>query len=76
VTLNGVSLGNRWYGDHLYDVSKVIKAGKNSLSIKLVTTLGNYMMTSLKENKDTVKWLLKKKQPLYPQGILGPVMLG
>ncbi|MBS1567771.1 MAG: hypothetical protein JST39_25530, partial [Bacteroidetes bacterium] len=76
VTLNGVSLGNRWYGDHLYDVSKVIKTGKNNLSIRLVTTLGNYMMTSLKENKDTVKWLVKKKQPLYPQGILGPVMLG
>ena len=76
VTLNSIPLGRRWYGDHLYDVSKSIKSGTNTLSIKLVTTLGNYMMTSLRENKDTIKWLIKKKQPLYPQGIMGPVILG
>ncbi|HEY4291137.1 MAG TPA: glycosyl hydrolase [Puia sp.] len=76
VTLNGVSLGNRWYGDHLYDIHKNVRAGRNELSIRLVTTLGNYMATSLKENKDTIKWIVKKKQSLYPQGILGPVILG
>jgi hypothetical protein len=33
----------------------------NTLSIKLTTTLGNYMSTVLKDNKDTIKWLVKVK---------------
>lgn len=74
-TLNGKSLGNRWYGRHLYDVSGKVKGGTNTLSIKIVTTVGNYMAASLNENKDSVKWLRKKKQPLYPHGIVGPVVL-
>ncbi|HWB92927.1 MAG TPA: glycosyl hydrolase [Puia sp.] len=74
-TLNGIPLGIRWYGDHVYAVGNAIKPGRNKLSIKLVTTLGNYMLTSLKENKDTIKWLINKKQSLYPHGIMGPVIL-
>ncbi|MDB5002065.1 MAG: family 2 glycoside hydrolase [Mucilaginibacter sp.] len=76
VTVNGKNLGNRWYGDHIYPVKGVLKQGNNVLSIKLTTTLGNWMETSLKDNKDTVKWLTNKKQPLYPQGVMGPVELG
>jgi hypothetical protein len=76
VTLNGKNLGNRWYGDHIYAVKGIIKSGENTLSIKLTTTLGNYMETVLKDNKDTIKWLVKKNQPLSPQGVMGPVELG
>ncbi|MES2277484.1 MAG: glycosyl hydrolase [Bacteroidota bacterium] len=76
VTLNDKNLGNRWYGDHVYPVKGILKQGSNTLSIKLTTTLGNYMVTSLKTNKDTVKWLVNKKQPLYSQGVMGPVELG
>jgi hypothetical protein len=76
VTLNGKNLGNRWYGDHIYPVKGIVKQGDNILSIKFTTTLGNYMATSLKENKDTIKWLTNKKQPLYSQGVLGPVEIG
>ena len=76
VTLNGKVLGNRWYGDHIYSVKDAVKTGVNKISIKLTTTLGNYMMAHLKENKDTIKWLVNKKQTFYPQGIMGPVELG
>lgn len=75
VTLNGKNLGNRWYGDHVYPVKDIIKQGNNKLEIKLTTTLGNYMY-SLKDNKDSIKWIKGKKQPLYSMGILGPVELG
>jgi hypothetical protein len=75
VTLNGKNLGNHWYGDHVYQVKNVIKQGNNTLVIKLTTTLGNYMY-SLKDNKDSMKWIRGKKQPLYSMGILGPVELG
>jgi hypothetical protein len=72
VTLNGVHLGSKWYGDHIYPVKGRLKKGKNTLSIKFTTTLGNYMY-SLKDNKDAVKWIKGKKQSLYAMGILGPV---
>jgi hypothetical protein len=74
VTLNGVHLGNRWYGDHIYPLGKSLKKGKNVLSIKLTTTLGNYMH-ALKDNKDAAKWVIDRKQKLFPMGMLGPVEL-
>ena len=74
VTLNGVNLGSKWYGDHSYLVTGNLKKGKNTLSVKLTTTLGNYM-TSLTDNKDSIKWIRGKKQSLYSMGILGPVVL-
>lgn len=75
VTLNGKLLGNRWYGNHVYDIKGVLKKGENKLSIKLTTTIGNYM-ASLKEDKNSIKWVKNKKQPLYSHGITGPVVLG
>lgn len=75
VTLNGVNLGSKWYGDHIYPVTGHLKKGKNTLSIKLTTTLGNYI-TSLTDNKESIKWIKGKKQSLYSMGILGPVLLG
>ncbi|MDR6942974.1 glycosyl hydrolase [Mucilaginibacter pocheonensis] len=75
VILNGKDLGNRWYGDHVYAVKGVVKKGSNLLIIQLATTLGNYMY-SLKDNKDSLKWIRGKKQPLYTMGVLGPVELG
>lgn len=75
VTLNGKNLGHKWYGDHVYPVKGIVKQGSNTLVIKLTTTLGNYMY-SLKDNKDSIKWIKGKKQPLYTMGVLGPVELG
>lgn len=75
VILNGKSLGNRWYGNYVYAVKGIIKQEDNSLTIKLTTTLGNYMY-SLADNKDSLKWIKGKKQPLYTMGVLGPVELG
>jgi hypothetical protein len=69
------ALGNHWYGDHVYPVKDITKQGSNTLVIKLTTTLGNYMY-SLTDNKDSLKWIKGKKQPLYSMGVLGPVELG
>lgn len=75
VTLNEKNLGNRWYGDHIYSVKGALKPGENTLSIKLTTTIGNYM-ASLTDDKNSIKWIKNKKQPLYSHGIMGPVVLG
>jgi len=75
VMLNGKNLGNRWYGDHVYPVKDALIKGENTLSIKLTTTLGNYMH-SLTDNKETIKWIKGRNQPIHSMGILGPVEIG
>ena len=39
VKLNGKSLGMRWYGRHIYDTAGVLRKGKNTLEIKVTTSL-------------------------------------
>ncbi|HEU5081097.1 MAG TPA: glycosyl hydrolase [Opitutaceae bacterium] len=70
VIFNGHRLGAKWYGAHRYDISDAVHPGTNALSIRVTTTLGNYLK-SLPNNKDGAKWM--KKQPYYPAGLLGPV---
>jgi hypothetical protein len=65
VKLNGKSLGMRWYGRHTYDTAGVLKKGKNTLEIKVTTSLANYVR-SLKESP--------KSNPV-PAGLIGPVRL-
>ncbi|MES3019871.1 MAG: glycosyl hydrolase [Bacteroidota bacterium] len=72
--INGQSLGFKWYGKHRYDLKGVLKAGKNTIKIKVTTTLGNYTK-SLKANAVTQQWTSIKPQPLYSTGLAGPVIL-
>lgn len=75
VTLNGINLGVHWYGDHIYPIKDALKNGDNKLTVKLTTTLGNYMH-SIPENKDAKKWVIDRKQPLYSMGMIGPIHIG
>ena len=47
--VNGVKAGVCWYGDHRFDIGGLLKAGANTLTLKVVTPLGNYA-DSLVEN--------------------------
>ncbi len=67
VTLNGQALGVRWYGEHVYSVSNAIRRGENEISIRIVTTLGDYMK-SLANNPTAVKWTADT--PSYPLGLI------
>ena len=70
--INGQYLGAKWYGDHLYDISKAVQKGENYISIKIVTTLGAYTK-SLKNNKAAQEW---SWGDLYgPTGLSAPVKL-
>jgi hypothetical protein len=68
VKLNGKSLGTRWYGQHIYDATGVLKKGKNALEVKVTTTLANYVR-SLKDNPNAIA-----SKPA-PAGLVGPVRL-
>lgn len=72
VEVNGQPLGCRWYGRHIYDLGQALKAGGNTVKIKVTTTLGNYMK-SLDNNAVAQRWT--KKQPFHSQGLMGPVKL-
>ena len=53
--VNGQPAGVKWYGNHLYDITKHVKQGDNYISIKLTTVLGNYTK-SLVNNKAAQEW--------------------
>jgi hypothetical protein len=72
VELNGIAVGVRWYGDHVYEITNAVVPGENHLSIKVVTTLGNYMKT-LKHNRAAQVWT--SNTPTLPVGLIGPVRL-
>jgi glycosyl hydrolase family 106( putative alpha-L-rhamnosidase) len=70
--VNGQYIGAKWYGDHLYDISKAVQQGENYISIKIVTTLGNYTK-SLKNNKAAQEW---SGEGFYgPTGLVAPVKI-
>ena len=72
LSLNGKLVGTKWYGAHIYDISSTLKIGKNKLSIKLTTIIGNYLK-SLKNNHVAQRWV--KHQDFYSMGVMGPVRI-
>jgi len=76
VMLNGMKVGTQWYGRRIYDIRGCVEQGKNWITIKIVTTMGNYMK-SLKDNRAAQFWTNEGRttQPLQPTGLLGPVTL-
>ncbi len=79
VTLNGINLGVKWWGEKTYDISSAVKEGKNELEIKVTTLLWNYCNSlSMKENPMAKHWAdrnrIKNNKPL-PTGLIGPVLI-
>lgn len=75
VTLNGTSLGVRWWGDKTFLVQDALVDGENRIDIKVTTTLFNYMQ-SLKDNAVVDYWLQRRKgNGLVRAGLVGPVKL-
>ena len=70
--LNGRSLGRKWYGYRMWDVSGLMQEGTNRITLRCTTTLGNYTK-SLKDNATAQTWT--GGQATAPMGIEGPVKL-
>jgi hypothetical protein len=70
--INGRIIGIRWYGEHTYDVSGALVAGQNEITIKVISTLGDYMMT-LSDNPAARHWT--QQMPFYPMGLTDAVRL-
>lgn len=74
--INGKNLGTTWYGRRAYNIEEFLKAGENTIEIKVTTVMLNYMK-SLTENETAQYWSNNKRkaQPLQSMGLLGPVYL-
>lgn len=70
--VNGRPLGAKWYGNHVYDISKAIQQGDNYIAIKIVTTAGAYTK-SLKNNKAAQEW--SDGDLFGPTGLTGQVSI-
>jgi glycosyl hydrolase family 106( putative alpha-L-rhamnosidase) len=76
LSINGISVGVKWYGNRIHGIGSVVKKGNNEIEIKVVTTMGNYLK-SLTNNKIAQYWTSEgnKIQPLQSMGLLGPVTI-
>jgi hypothetical protein len=74
--INGQSAGVKWYGKRIFDVSSLLKEGKNSVEVLVTTTMGNYLK-SLKDNPVAQYWTNEGRtiQPLQSMGMSGPVTI-
>jgi hypothetical protein len=72
VMINDHLIGTRWYGEHTYDLSGALIPGVNEVTIKVVSTLGDYMKT-LTDNKTAQVWT--ENTPFYPLGLTQPMRL-
>jgi hypothetical protein len=74
--INGKNAGTKWYGRRVHSTEGLLQKGLNSVEIKVVTVMGNYMK-SLKDNKTAQYWTNNKwnPQPLHSMGLVGPVTI-
>ncbi len=72
--VNGKSLGVQWYGRRIYPLKDALQNGSNTIEVKVITTMGNYMKT-LKDNLVAQYWTNEKRkdQPIQSMGLIGPV---
>lgn len=83
VVVNGTSVATLWRPPFKVDVTDQIKAGKNSLEIRVINTWVNRLIGDKKVPKDEriceiipadPPWY-NEKSKLHPSGLLGPVRL-
>jgi len=55
VLINGKNCGLNWYGLPCFDISGMLKPGKNTIEIKYTSLLSNYVRT-LKDNTVAMRW--------------------
>lgn len=74
--VNGQNLGVQWYGRRAYALKNLLKAGTNTVEIKVTTVMVNYMQL-LTENVTAQYWTNnpRKAQPLQSMGLVGPINL-
>ncbi len=71
VLLNGMTLGTKWYGQHVYEIGSQLRLGPNTLVIEYTSLLSNYCRSL--DNVEAKRWI--RNRDLISNGITGPVLL-
>jgi len=77
-TLNGKPLGIAWKPPYSYDVTGLVKAGKNELKIEIVNLWANRLVGDSKLPREKRVTRITQKVPIagpHESGLLGPVQL-
>lgn len=79
VSLNGKQLGVVWHTPFTLDVSDAVKAGENSLEVKVVNVWQNRLIGDLQPGAQRIGWTqveyYKAGDPLLKVGLIGPVKI-
>ncbi len=81
VTINGVDVGTLWTTPWSVDVTKQLKAGTNTLQIRVTSTWNNRLVGDAQLPADQRETYVSQeyrglpKTPLLPSGLIGPVTL-
>lgn len=74
LTVNGVPMGVKWFGDRCYDVSSALHEGENTIEVKVTTLMNNYL-EPMKDNQAAQRFIHRRNNPYVSTGLLGPVTL-
>ena len=70
VSLNGMSLGSRWYGEHVYEIDGQMRLGPNTIEIEYTSLLWNYCRSI--DKVETNRWI--RNRDSLSNGIIGPIV--
>jgi len=76
VSINGGANEVQWYGRRVHSLAGKVKQGTNTIEVKIITSMGNYLKT-LKDNPIAQYWTneLRKNQPIQSMGMVGPATI-
>jgi hypothetical protein len=79
VSINGKSFGIVWKEPYRVDITSALKAGTNSLEVKVTNGWANRIIGDRQPDAKTYTFTSPRfynaKAPLWPSGLLGPVQL-
>ena len=79
VYVNGQFCGTAWKQPYRVDVTEAVKAGENTLEVKVANTWPNRLIGDEQPGAERVTWTdsraYRAEDPLRPAGLLGPVCI-
>lgn len=79
VTVNGQPAGTAWHAPYRVDISRLLKAGRNRLEIKVANLWANRLIGDKQPGAQPIAFApqstYRASSPLHPSGLIGPVIL-
>ncbi|MCJ2183460.1 glycoside hydrolase [Novosphingobium sp. 1949] len=79
VSVNGTRVGTVWHAPYRLDIAKAVRAGTNTLSVRVANTWVNRLVGDAQPGAKPITWTAmptyRADAPLRPSGLIGPVTL-